>query len=239
MNNSNHEDLHLRIEVIKERIKHSAINSGRNPNDVKLIIVTKGKSAAVIKNLVELGVSRIGESYLNEALFKQEILKDYEIDWHMIGNIQKSKAKQIIYNFNTIHSVDRLSLTKELYNKALQISKKVAIYLELNVSGESTKHGWSIRNDNDYTVFVQDFEKILEMPALSVKGLMTMAPYSTNPEDSRTCFRKLKEIRDMLSERFPRENDLGLSMGMSGDFEVAIQEGATILRVGSAIVGER
>jgi pyridoxal phosphate enzyme (YggS family) len=239
MNNTNYEELQHRLEKIKERIKQSAINSGRNLNDVKLIVVTKGKSAAVIKNLVELGVSRIGESYLNEALFKQEILKDYEIDWHMIGNIQKSKAKQIIYNFNTIHSVDRLSLTKELHDKALQISKKVAIYLELNVSGESTKHGWSIRNDNDYTVFAQDFEKILDMPALFVKGLMTMAPYSINPEDSRPCFRKLKEIRDMLFERFPLENDLGLSMGMSGDFEVAIQEGATILRVGSAIVGER
>ncbi|MCK5344111.1 MAG: alanine racemase, partial [Candidatus Heimdallarchaeota archaeon] len=163
MNNSNHEELQHRLEVIKERIKHSAINSGRNPNDVKLIVVTKGKSAAVIKNLVELGVSRIGESYLNEALFKQEILKDYEIDWHMIGNIQKSKAKQIIYNFNTIHSVDRLSLTKELQKKAQQMSREVSIYLELNVSGESTKHGWVIHEEIDNTVFIQDFETILEM----------------------------------------------------------------------------
>jgi len=176
---------------------------------------------------------------LNEALFKQEILKDFEIDWHMVGSIQQSKAKKIVYNFNTIHSVDRLSLTQELQKKAQQVSKKVFIYLELNVSGESTKHGWAVRNEDDCSVLIQEFEKIVEMPALSVKGLMTMAPYSLNPENSRSCFRKLKEIRDTLSDRFPQENVLGLSMGMSGDFEVAIQEGATILRVGSAIVGER
>jgi uncharacterized pyridoxal phosphate-containing UPF0001 family protein len=151
---NNREELQQRLEEIKDRIKQSALASGRNPDDIKLVVVTKGKSAAIIKNLVELGVSKIGESYLNEALFKQEILKDYEIDWHMIGSIQKGKAKQIIYNFNTIHSVDRISLTKELQKKAQQISKKVSIYLEINVSGESTKHGWVIQNDHG-TVFLK------------------------------------------------------------------------------------
>ena len=116
---------------------------------------------------------------------------------------------------------------------------QICIQVELNVSGEITKHGWAVRDEDDCNVLIQEFEKILEMPSLSVKGLMTMAPYSPNSENSRSCFRKLKEIRDTLSDRFPQENVLGLSMGMSGDFEVAIQEGATILRVGSAIVGER
>lgn len=239
MDNKSQEELQQQLEEIKERIKQSALKSGRDPEGIDLVVVTKGKSAAVVKNLVELGVTRIGESYLKEALFKQEILKGYEIDWHMIGSIQQKKAKKIIYNFNTIHSVDRLSLTKELQKIAQQVSKKLSIYLELNVSGESTKHGWDIRSENDYAVLIQDFERILEMPALSVRGIMTIAPYSPNPENSRPFFRKLKNIRDMLSDRFPQVNDLGLSMGMSGDFEVAVQEGATILRVGSAIVGER
>ncbi len=239
MDNYSQEKLKQQLEEIRERINQSALKSGRDPECIDLVVVTKGKSAAVIKNLVELGVTRIGESYLKEALFKQEILKDYEIDWHMIGSIQQKKAKKIIYNFNTIHSVDRLSLTIELQKIAQQVSKKLSIYLELNVSGESTKHGWAIRSENDYTVLIQDFERILGMPALSVRGLMTIAPYSSNPENSRSCFRKLKKIRDILSDRFPQVNDLGLSMGMSGDFEVAVQEGATILRVGSAIVGGR
>ena len=236
---NNQEELKQRLEEIKERIRQSALKSGRNPEGIELVVVTKGKSAVVIKNLVELGVSRIGESYLKEALFKQEILKAYEIVWYMIGSIQQGKAKQIIYNFNTIHSVDRLSLTKELQKKAQQISKNVSVYLELNISGESTKHGWTIQDENDYAVLLQDFEIILEMKYLSVKGLMTLAPYSSDPENSRPYFRQLRKIRDMLVDRFPQENVLGLSMGMSGDFEVAIQEGATILRVGSAIVGER
>ncbi len=235
---NNLKGLQQRLIEIKERITQSALKSGRNPEDIELVVVTKGKSAVIIKNLVELGISKIGESYLNEALFKQKILKDYEIDWHMIGSIQQGKAKQIIYNFNTIHSVDRLSITKELQKKALYISKKVSVYLELNVSGEATKHGWSIQDENDYEILIQDFKKIRDMNSLSIKGLMTMAPYSSNPENSRPYFRKLSKIRDMLVERFPMENILGLSMGMSGDFEVAIHEGATILRVGSVIVGE-
>ena len=233
------EGLKLRYEKITQRIYCSALESGRNPDELKLIVVTKGKSAAVIKNLIDLGASSIGESYLNEALFKQDLLRDYEIDWHMLGNIQLGKAKQIIYNFNTVHSVDRLSLARELQEKAHQISKKVDVYLEINVSGESTKHGWLIQDETIFPEFNQDLDQILEMSALSIKGLMTMAPYSTDPEISRPYFRKLRKIRDLMITRYPNENISGLSMGMSNDFEVAIQEGATILRIGTAIVGDR
>lgn len=233
------EELKQRLETIKERIKQSALGSGRNPDDIKLVVVTKGKSAAIIKNLVEVGVSKIGESYLNEALFKQELLNEYEIDWHMIGSIQQKKIKQIIYNFNTIHSVDRLALATELQKRAQQIPKEISVYLELNVSGENTKHGWPVQDENGINALVQDFREIMDMPALIIKGLMTMAPYSSNPEDSRPYFQKLRIIRDILDGEVPQEGQLGLSMGMSGDFEVAIQEGATILRVGSAIVGDR
>ncbi len=231
--------LNSRLEIVVARIERAAKDCGREPGDVQLIVVTKGKSAVIIKNLFELGVKNIGESYLNEALFKQDILGDYDIDWHMLGNIQRGKVKQIIFNFNTIHSVDSLSLARELNDKAQQISKKIDVYLEVNVSGESTKQGWIYQKRSDFTDFGREFEDILNLSSLSIKGLMTIAPYSAEPEESRPFFRTLREMRDLLLTEFPGKDISGLSMGMSGDYEIAVQEGATVLRIGTAIVGNR
>ena len=238
----NEEQLNLirqNIEKIKENIFHTAQQAGRNPELIELVAVTKGKTAEVVKAVAEFGVSRIGESFLKEALFKIELLADYPIQWHMIGPIQSGKGRNIAANFDVVHSVDKLTSAEGIHKFALGYERKIPVYLELNVSGEETKHGWDARNQDSWNLILPDIERILDLSALHVKGLMTMAPYSLNPEDARPYFKRLRQARDYLSERFPAGNIEGLSMGMSGDYEVAIEEGATILRIGSALVGYR
>jgi len=228
-----------RIEKIQDRIDQAAQKTGRYSNEIELVAVTKEKSAAIIKNLLDNGISKIGESYLKEALFKIELLKDYELDWHMIGNIQSGKELQIAINFAEIHSVGRLRTAEELNRRARQIERVLPIYLEFNVSGEGTKHGWAAWNENQWANLIPEIEKVTGFQNLKIKGLMTMAPYSVNPEDSRPYFARLRKLGIYLQTIFPKNNFSGLSMGMSGDFEVAIEEGATVLRIGSALVGSR
>ena len=228
-----------RIEQIQERIDKAAKRAGRNPAEIELISVTKGKSAAVVKTLLENGISKIGESYLNEALFKIKILADYELEWHMIGNIQHGKETQIALNFAEVHSVDRLQIAETLDKKASQFDRVLPVYLEFNVSGEETKHGWNAFEESQWEQMVPTLDRVINLPSLKIKGLMTMAPYSVNPEDARPYFKKLRKLRDYLSRNYPKANINGISMGMSGDFETAIEEGATVLRIGSALVGPR
>jgi pyridoxal phosphate enzyme (YggS family) len=239
MTENTQEQLHERLDKVKERVKHASSAAGRDPEEIEVVVVTKNKSAAVIKQLVELGIGSIGESYLKEALFKQSLLKDYDIEWHMIGVLQKSKVKDTIGKFKQIHSVDSISLAGEIQKRALKQNLSVPVYLEMNLSNEDSKHGWKYSTEEDQEQFLAEFKNIQRYDALNVIGLMTMAPYSVDPENSRSYFRKLRQIRDTLITQFDNIEELGLSMGMSGDFEVAIEEGATILRIGSAIVGER
>lgn len=228
-----------RLEHVKERIRTTALAADRNPSDIELIVVTKNKSAVVIKNLVELGVNNIGESYLKEALFKKELLQDYDINWHMIGVVQTGKIKHVTEGFSQIHSVDRLELAKEIQTRSVNMNRSMPIYLELNLSEESTKHGWQINSEVEKEQFLKETEQILKLDFLEVMGLMTMAPYSSDPEDSRKYFIQLRTIKDQLIEIHDGIDQLGLSMGMSSDYEVAIEEGATALRIGTAIVGDR
>ena len=228
-----------RIDKIQDRINQAALKTGRNSEEIELIAVTKEKSAVIIKILLENGISKIGESYLKEALFKIELLKDYKLDWHMIGNIQSGKELQIAINFAEIHSVGRFRTAEQLNSKARQIERVLPIYLEFNVSGEGTKHGWAAWNENLWVNFLPEIEKVTKFQNLNIKGLMTMAPYSINSEDSRPYFARLRKLGIYLQSIFPENNFKGLSMGMSDDFEVAIEEGATVLRIGSALVGSR
>lgn len=227
------------IEHVSERISLAARRAGRDPESIGLVAVTKQKSAVVVKTLLDCGIHRIGESYLKEALFKIDLLKDYPVEWHMIGNIQSGKEKKIIKAFDLVHSVGSLETAQELSKYAERSQKDMPIYLELNVSGEDSKGGWAAANQERWEELLPDLEQILDLPGILPQGLMTMAPYSDNPEDARPYFRKLREIRDYLGSTLQIGEISGLSMGMSGDFEVAIEEGATILRIGSALVGPR
>jgi len=227
------------IQTVQERIQKAAVRAGRDPGDIALMAVTKQKSAIVVKALIDCGIKRIGESYLKEALFKIDLLKDFPVEWHMIGNIQSGKEKKIARAFSCVHSVGEFRTAAELNKYAGKIGKTLPIYLEMNVSGEDTKGGWLAVDHEDWDKFLPEISEVLALPNIDVLGLMTMAPYSENPEDSRPYFIRLRKIREILGKQLPESRITGLSMGMSGDFEVAIEEGATILRIGSALVGPR
>lgn len=227
------------LTIVRNRVADAARRVGRDPDEIEIVAVTKQKSAAVVKALLDNGVHFIGESYLKEALFKMEILQDYQPEWHMIGNIQRGKERQIAANFQVVHSVGRLETALGLNRYAATFGRTLTIFLELNVSGEDTKGGWTAARENEWPNILPEFEQILRMPSLHIKGLMTMAPYSAEPEDARPFFRRVKAVQDFLHRELPEWRAGGLSMGMSGDFEVAVEEGATVLRIGSALVGPR
>jgi pyridoxal phosphate enzyme (YggS family) len=239
MSESLSQEIKARLADVNEKIAYAAAEVGRDPSDIELIAVTKQKSAAVIKSLVENGVNKIGESYLKEAEFKIELLSDFPIEWHMIGTIQSGKEKQIAYYFDFIQSVDSVELARQISKFAGQMDKRIPIYLEFNVSGEATKQGFPGWEDSGWDKHIPDVETILELPSIDVRGLMTMAPYSKDPEDSRPYFKKLRKLKDFLNKNISDGNINGLSMGMSGDYQVAIEEGSTMLRIGTAIVGQR
>lgn len=233
------ESIRLNIEAVLDKIKNSAKTAGRDPDRIALIAVTKQKSAAVVKTLAEFGIFQIGESYLKEALFKMELLKEFQIEWHMIGSIQQGKEKDIAAKFDEVHSVESVKTAISLNKYSKLNDRKLPVYFEFNVSGEKTKHGWEAWKQSQWPGLLQELTEVLDLSNLSVKGLMTMAPYSINPQDARPYFQRLRNLRDYLTREIPNSNLTGLSMGMSGDFEVAIEEGATVLRIGSALVGLR
>lgn len=239
MNEQHKEDLARRLDEVKTSIRQTADRVNRNPDEIDLIVVTKEKSAVVVKTLAELGVKQIGESYLKEAAFKIDLLQEYDLEWHMIGTLQTGKTAQAARLFDQVHSVDRVKLARSLAKAAAEAGKRLPIYLECNVSGEETKHGWHAQDDSRWTELAEQLEDVFRLKTLNVMGLMTMAPYSDDPEDARPYFQKLRRLSEFLQKIYPDQLGRGLSMGMSGDYTAAIEEGATVLRIGSRIVGSR
>ncbi|HKJ28554.1 MAG TPA: YggS family pyridoxal phosphate-dependent enzyme [Anaerolineales bacterium] len=229
-----------RYQEVIERIADAARVSGRPPEAVKLVVVTKGHAAVRIGELIELGVRDFGENRVDEALLKQQIMKDQgELNWHMIGHVQSRKASEVSGKFALVHSLDRVKLANRLNQRAEALERVQPVLLQFNVSGEGTKSGWQAASPESWPGLIPDIEAVLKCTHLDVRGLMTMAPYSTNSEDARPYFARLRQLRDYFQERFPETDWHELSMGMSGDFETGIQEGATLVRIGTAIVGAR
>jgi len=227
-------------QAVVEKIASTAEASGRRPEDVKLIVVTKGQPVEKIIKVVQAGARLLGENYVQEALDKMhhpEISQD--ISWHMIGHIQSRKAKLVSENFSFVHSLDSEKLAKRLSNACQEMGKRLPVLLECNVSGEATKSGWEASNLVDWEDLVSHFERISNLPGLVIKGLMTMPPFFDEPERARPVFQKLIKLRDFIQSNVSGLNLPELSMGMSGDFQVAIEEGATMVRIGTAIMGER
>lgn len=220
-----------KLNNVRERIKEAAVRSGRSPSEVILVCVTKEAGPEEAKEAIQAGVTDIGENRIQDALRKYELLnKKAGIRWHLIGHLQTNKVKKAVQMFDLIHSVDSPHLAEEIQKEAEKLSKMQSIMIEVNVSGEDTKYGIAPENLEDL------IKAISNMKNLMLLGLMTMAPYSENPEDSRQCFRELKRLREDLSSCNCDNIDMRhLSMGMSGDFEVAIEEGADMVRIGSAI----
>lgn len=217
------------LQSVRERIRKACERVGRDPETVKLIGVTKGIDVEKIREASEEGLRDIGENYVQEALRKAEQLKGIDITWHMIGHIQTNKIKYFPKIFSYVHSVDR----EKVLEMMDRLEKRMRILFQVNVSGEERKSG--IRELDKLFLLV---ERALNSKYLELVGLMVMPPYSSNPEDSRPYFRRLKEILDTVNEKFGLSLK-ELSMGMSNDFEVAIEEGATMVRIGRAIFGER
>jgi len=220
------------IDVIKQRIAEAVKRAGRDPLAVKLMAVTKTVETERIGTAIEAGLTLLGENYVQEAKDKIAIIGN-AAQWHMIGHLQTNKAKYAVNLFDCVHSVDRLELAQELDKRAGQISRKLNILIEVN-SGEESKSG--IEKERALELVRQ----VALLPNLVVRGLMTMAPYSDNPENSRPYFSALRELRDDINRAGIASISMEeLSMGMTDDFEVAIEEGATIIRIGRAIFGKR
>lgn len=227
------------LAVVRTRIDEAMRQAGRQ-DAITLVAVTKGQPAQVISDLLELGVNNIGESYVDEALEKRAHFADPAgVSWHMIGHIQSRKAKDVATNFQLVHSVDSLKLAERLSRAAGLAGDIVNVLLECNIGAEVSKHGWAVSDKKELAVFFADVEKVLQLPNLKPLGLMSMAPVVQNQYQARPFFAQTHALRDELEKRFPSERWDQLSMGMSDDFEAAILEGSTFLRIGTALVGSR
>jgi PLP dependent protein len=226
-------DITANINEIRQRIRSAAARCQRNPDSIKLLAVTKTVSPAIVSKAIAAGISEFGENYIQEAKEKIAVIEQ-RVQWHMIGHLQTNKAKYAVNLFDYIHSVDRIELAKEISKRASLTGRKINILIEINVSGERTKNGIA---PADAMGLIKD---ISTLENISVKGLMTMAPYSDDPEDSRPYFTALRNLqKNIISDGIAGIQMDELSMGMTDDFEIAIEEGATIVRIGRAIFGER
>jgi hypothetical protein len=222
------------IDGVLERVAAAARRSGRSPEDVKVIAVSKTVDAQRAREAVEGGLINLGENRVQELVSKYEQLSDIDVKWHLIGHLQRNKVKYIIDKVVLIHSLESLDLAKEINKRALQHNMTANVLIELNIGQEESKFG--LDEDSVY-----DFVKSMEQFAnIKVLGLMTVAPFSENPENVRCVFRKMKEIFDKISEMKLTNTEMKyLSMGMTNDFEIAIEEGANMVRIGTAIFGKR
>ena len=215
---------------VTERIEKAAQKAGRNLKDIRLVAVSKTVETDRVREAIEAGVTILGENYVQEAQKKiEEIGKS--VSWHFIGHLQSNKAKVAVRLFDAIHSMDSVALAEELNRRAQQTNQKIPVMIEVNLSGETTKFG---TEEEKVTTLAQG---VLKLDHLSLEGLMTMPPYFDDPEMSRPYFVQLRKLKERLVKGGIPLKDL--SMGMSNDFEIAIQEGATYVRVGTAIFGVR
>lgn len=225
---------------VSTRIAAAAQAAGRDPGDVSLIVVTKGHSIERVREAIQAGATRFGENYAEEGVEKITALKDQSgIEWHMIGHIQSRKAKLVTEYFNWIHSIDSFKLAARLDRFAKEQGRNLPVLLECNVSGEDSKYGFNAVLEDRWDELAREISPILQLPNLVVKGLMTMAPYASIPELSRRYFHLLRRLRDHLTTIYPASSWSVLSMGMSADYEVAVREGSTMVRIGEAILGPR
>ena len=241
------DSIHRNIQTVNERIAEAALRAGRQPDKVTLVAVTKTLPAEIVLAGYSAGLHQFGENRPEEGVNKiPEInvaLAPNRPIWHMIGHIQGRKAGLALSHFDKIHSVDRVKIARRLGRLAAEAGQTVPVLLECNVSGEKSKYGFPVDRWAKDQVQAEEFfaacSEILSEPGLKVTGLMTMAPFTDDPEIARPVFTALRVLRDALEERFPDGEWSELSMGMTDDFEVAVEEGATLVRIGRALFGER
>lgn len=222
------------IQTIRDTITKAAVRSGRNPNEIQLVAVSKRVDMEQIVQAASCGQQVFGENYIQEAQQKIPVL-NHTIRWHFIGHLQSNKARQAVELFDVIETIDRLKIAKALDQYAQAANKTMEILVQVNIGREKQKHGVLPEHTQDLV------QTIREETQLKILGLMGMPPWTSDPEENRKYFRYLKELAETLAEKklFSNNSKVQLSMGMSADYEIAIEEGATLVRVGTAIFGQR
>jgi len=234
------ESIRSRYLETLEKIAASARSAGRDPESVRLVVVTKAQPVEVVRAVIEAGAPILGENYPEESVKKIQYLGQFSaVEWHMIGHVQSRKAQLVAANFNFLHSLDGLKLAGRLDRFCAEAGRVLPTLLEFNVGGEDSKSGWSAWDEAQWPALLEEIAAVIAFPNLQIRGLMTMPPLGQTAEFSRPFFQKLKRLQAYLSSQFPNTDFSELSMGTSSDYEVAVQEGATLVRVGTAIVGPR
>ena len=224
-------DLAENIRSIQERIAAACGRAGRNPDEVTLVAVTKSQPPEIVGEAARLGLTFFGENKIQEAKAKIPLCSS-RLKWHFIGHLQTNKARDAVELFEMVQSVDSLYLAEELNKRAEQVAKRLPVLLEINVVGEASKFGY--RPDK----LRGELDQLNALPRLEIHGLMTVPPWTKDPEEVRPIFRQMRELKEECEQKLgaPLPH---LSMGMTGDFEIAIEEGTTMVRIGTALFGER
>jgi pyridoxal phosphate enzyme (YggS family) len=217
---------------VREAIEKAARRAGRRPEEIRLVAASKTVDVERIRSAAEAGITIFGENYVQEAMRKREAIEE-PVSWHFIGHLQKNKAKYAVEFFDMIHSIDSVALAEELNKRAIRVERSMEVLVEVNLSGEPTKSGV---NEAEINPLIGEIEGL---PQLLFRGLMTMPPFFDDPEQSRPYFIRLRRLAELIVSEELHPDPLELSMGMSNDFLVAIEEGATLVRVGTAIFGPR
>lgn len=226
-------DICANLHNIRRHIEKSALKAGRNPRDITLVAVTKTVPVEGIEEALQCGIMHIGENRVQEAQRKYPVIGDRAC-WHLIGHLQTNKVKHALPMFQLIHSVDRLGLAEEISRQAARRELPVRILVQVNIAGEDTKFGLDPAGTIDFV------RHISQMPGLKIEGLMTIAPFVDDPEEVRPVFRALRlQAETIRGLKIPGVSMDILSMGMTGDYTVAIEEGATLIRIGTGIFGHR
>ncbi len=227
------------LQSVQEKIAAAAKRSKRNIRDITVVAVSKLQPVAKIEAAIQCGITDFGENYPEQAVEKiHHFAGNKQIRWHMIGHLQSRKASIVASEFSMFHSLDRLSIAARLANHLEAVNRILPVLLEVNISGEISKAGWDLRTMS-FEHWIDEVNQITKLPSLRIQGLMTMPPFDTQPEQSRIYFHQLSELRNRLIKVFPGLELKHLSMGTSQDYEVAVEEGATLVRIGTAILGHR
>lgn len=227
-------DVRANIEAVRQRIARACLRAGRDPAEVTLLLVTKTVPPELVRLAVDAGERTFGENKAQEALAKARVLSDLPIVWHFIGHLQTNKVKDVLSFASMVQSVDRMRLVEKLDQQLQRLGRSLDVLIQVNTSYEPSKYGVA---PEETLAFVRE---VARYDTLNVRGLMTIGKLSADPDDARRCFRLLRQLRDRIAaEAIPRVQMDILSMGMSGDLEIAIEEGSTMVRVGTAVFGPR
>ncbi|PKN92873.1 MAG: YggS family pyridoxal phosphate-dependent enzyme [Chloroflexi bacterium HGW-Chloroflexi-6] len=232
-------EIRARLEDTQEKIARAAHSAGRDPSAVRLVVVTKTHPVASVQAAIQAGACNLGENYAEEAVLKINQIGMSDVEWHMIGHVQSRKADLVAKHFDWMHSLDSLKLAGRLDRFCADAGRILPVLLEVNVSSEDSKFGYPAWDSNQWPALRDEFLQIAAMPNLRVCGLMTMPPFADLAEESRPFFVQMRRVQEYLAKQIPAADWGQLSMGTSVDFTVAVEEGATLVRVGTAIMGQR